>query len=113
MLPSHGVFTVKLAKRGGANLGIVVREAGAGGKGEAVVVAEVRTGSVAHRCGSIAPGDRIVAIDNIPTATCTVDEAVRLLHRSADIVKLRVQKNPGDTVRFSLPLFRQSALIKG
>lgn len=46
----------------------------------------------AFRCGSIQPGDRLIAIDNIPLDTCTVEEAMRLLQRSVDIVKLRVKK---------------------
>ncbi len=45
------------------------------------------------RCGSIHPGDQLLAIDNIPLDTCTVEEAVRLLQRSTDIVKLRVRKS--------------------
>uniref|UniRef100_A0A1I7YQU2 Glutamate receptor-interacting protein 1 n=1 Tax=Steinernema glaseri TaxID=37863 RepID=A0A1I7YQU2_9BILA len=91
VLPSSGLFTVKLAKRGN-NLGITARSETDGQKGEPVIINDIRTGSVAHRCGSIRPGDRILAIDNIPLDTCTVEEAMRLLQRSADIVKLRVKK---------------------
>uniref|UniRef100_A0A914UK45 PDZ domain-containing protein n=2 Tax=Plectus sambesii TaxID=2011161 RepID=A0A914UK45_9BILA len=91
VLPTSGVFTVKLAKRGN-NLGIVARSETDGQKGEPVIISDIRTGSVAHRCGSIQPGDRLIAIDNIPLDSCTVEEAMRLLQRSADIVKLRVKK---------------------
>ena len=91
VLPSSGIFTVKLAKRA-PHLGIEIVPSATHQKGESVVVADVRTGSVAHRCGSIHSGDRILSIDNIPCDTCTVDECVRLLQKSTDIVKLRVQK---------------------
>lgn len=35
----------------------------------------------------------LLSIDNIPLDTCTIEEAVRLLQKSSDIVKLRVKKN--------------------
>ncbi|KAK0399663.1 hypothetical protein QR680_003151 [Steinernema hermaphroditum] len=115
VLPSSGLFTVKLAKRGN-NLGITARSETDGQKGEPVVINDIRTGSVAHRCGSIRPGDRILAIDNIPLDTCTVEEAMRLLQRSSDIVKLRVKKgNSGEkddvtaqqTIAYSIELNRK------
>uniref|UniRef100_A0A7E4UN49 Glutamate receptor-interacting protein 1 n=1 Tax=Panagrellus redivivus TaxID=6233 RepID=A0A7E4UN49_PANRE len=96
VLPSSGVFTVKLAKRG-SNLGIICRSETNGEKGEPVVISEIRTGSVAHRCGSIQQGDQIVAIDNIPLASSTVEEAMRLLQRSGDVVKLSIKKGPSDS----------------
>ena len=91
MLPSSGVFTVKLAKRGN-NLGIICRSETNGEKGEPVIISEIRTGSVAHRCGSIQRGDRIIAIDSIPLELSTVEEAMRLMQRSGDVVKLSIKK---------------------
>ncbi len=52
VLPTSGVFTVKLAKRGN-NLGIVARSETDGQKGEPVIIADIRTGSVAHRYGTV------------------------------------------------------------
>uniref|UniRef100_A0A915I865 PDZ domain-containing protein n=1 Tax=Romanomermis culicivorax TaxID=13658 RepID=A0A915I865_ROMCU len=92
VLPSSGIFTVKLAKRG-QNLGITLNNSATGHKGESVTVKDIRLGSVSHRCGSIQPDDQILSIDNIPLDTCTVDEAIRLLQKSSDIIKLRVKKN--------------------
>ncbi|VDN17374.1 unnamed protein product [Gongylonema pulchrum] len=43
-------------------------------------------------CGSLHCGDRILAIDHIILDSCTVEEAMRLLQRSSEIVKLRVRK---------------------
>jgi len=47
------------------------------------------------RCGSIQVGDQIHSIDDIPLDTCTLDEAMRLLQRSARIVKLVIIKGGG------------------
>jgi len=47
------------------------------------------------RCGSIQVGDQIHLIDDIPLDTCTLDEAMRLLQRSARIVKLVIIKGGG------------------
>uniref|UniRef100_A0A915Q1Q7 PDZ domain-containing protein n=1 Tax=Setaria digitata TaxID=48799 RepID=A0A915Q1Q7_9BILA len=90
-LSLDGVFDVKLAKRGN-NLGIVVRSETENTKGEPVIISDVQVGSVAYRCGSLHSGDRILAVDNILLESCTVEEAMRLLQRSGDIVKLRVRK---------------------
>lgn len=45
-----------------------------------------------YRCGSIQPGDQLLSIDNIPLDACTVDESVRLLQSSSDVVKIRIKK---------------------
>ncbi|CAG9540224.1 unnamed protein product [Cercopithifilaria johnstoni] len=90
-LPCDGVFDVKLAKRGN-NLGIMVRSEAKNTKGEPVIISDVQVGSVAYRCGSLHSGDRILAVDNILLESCTVEEAMRLLQHSCDIVKLRVRK---------------------
>uniref|UniRef100_A0A183IV53 Glutamate receptor-interacting protein 2 n=1 Tax=Soboliphyme baturini TaxID=241478 RepID=A0A183IV53_9BILA len=118
VLPNSGIFTVKLAKRK-QNLGVIISSNTSGHKGEPVVVSDVRIGSVAHRCGSIFPGDQLISIDNIPLDTCTVEEAVRLLQRSSDIVKLRVKKNSsleedgsfGQTVVYSIELNRKGGQL--
>ncbi|KRY46976.1 Glutamate receptor-interacting protein 2 [Trichinella britovi] len=91
VLQNCGIFTVKLARRT-QNLGLLIRPACGNEKGEPVIVAEVEIGSVAYRCGTIQPGDQILAIDNIPLDSCTVEEANRLLDRSSDVVKLRIKK---------------------
>uniref|UniRef100_A0A915EKA9 PDZ domain-containing protein n=1 Tax=Ditylenchus dipsaci TaxID=166011 RepID=A0A915EKA9_9BILA len=91
VLPSSGQFLVKLAKRGN-NLGIVCKSETNCEKGEPVIISHIRTGSVAHRSGSIQAGDRIKAIDNIALDSCTVEESMRLLQRSGNVVKLCVVK---------------------
>ncbi|KAL3121821.1 hypothetical protein niasHT_002049 [Heterodera trifolii] len=90
------LFVVRLAKRG-SSLGIVCRSEHKGAaKGEPLIISDIRMGSVAHRCGSIQSGDRIHSIDDIPLGACTVEESVRLLHRSAPIVKLCIAKGGGE-----------------
>uniref|UniRef100_A0AC35U8D4 Glutamate receptor-interacting protein 2 n=1 Tax=Rhabditophanes sp. KR3021 TaxID=114890 RepID=A0AC35U8D4_9BILA len=93
-IPPSGIFSVKLMKRGN-NIGIIARADHdfEGKKGEPVIISEIKQGSAAHRCGSIQAGDKIISIDNIPLATCTIEESMRLLQRSGEIVKLCVQKN--------------------
>uniref|UniRef100_A0A914GU04 PDZ domain-containing protein n=1 Tax=Globodera rostochiensis TaxID=31243 RepID=A0A914GU04_GLORO len=90
------LFVVRLARRG-SSLGIVCRSEHKGAaKGEPLIISDVRMGSVAHRCGSIQTGDRIHSIDNIPLEACTVEESIRLLQRSAPIVKLCIAKGGGE-----------------
>lgn len=46
-------------------------------------------------------GDQILAIDNIPLDSCSVEESMRLLQRSGNIVKLCVLKgNVDETVSY-------------
>ncbi|VDK51845.1 unnamed protein product [Anisakis simplex] len=113
LLPPNGILNVKLAKRGN-NLGIVTKSETDGRKGEPVIISDIRTGSVAQRCGSISVGDRILAIDNIPLESCTVEEAMRLLQRCGDVVKLRIRKailqdenESSHTVVYSIELNRK------
>lgn len=47
-------------------------------------------------CGSIQIGDRVHSIDNIPLEACTLEEAIRLLQRSAPTVKLCIAKGGGE-----------------
>lgn len=53
-------------------------------------------------CGSLHSGDCILAVDNILLESCTVEEAMRLLQRSGDIVKLRVRKGVSSEQVFNL-----------
>uniref|UniRef100_A0A1I8AZZ3 PDZ domain-containing protein n=1 Tax=Meloidogyne hapla TaxID=6305 RepID=A0A1I8AZZ3_MELHA len=94
--PAHGsLFVMRLAKCGKC-LGIVCQSHQNGtAKGEPLIISHIRIGSVAHRCGSIQVGDQIHSIDDIPLDTCTLDEAMRLLQRSARIVKLVIIKGGG------------------
>ncbi|CAK5031302.1 unnamed protein product [Meloidogyne enterolobii] len=94
--PAHGSFFVMRLAKCGKCLGIVCQSHQNGtAKGEPLIISHIRIGSVAHRCGSIQVGDQIHSIDDIPLDTCTLDEAMRLLQRSARIVKLVIIKGGG------------------
>jgi hypothetical protein len=110
ILPAHGNFIVKLAKRGN-NLGIQCRSEMKGAKGEPVVISDIKMGSAAHRCGSIQIGDRIKAIDDIPLDNCSVEEAMRLLQRAGTVVKLAVCKGNVDEAVSELGICAKMILV--
>ncbi|GIX94169.1 glutamate receptor-interacting protein 1 [Caerostris extrusa] len=51
------------------------------------------SGSIAHRTGTIQPGDKLLAINSIRTENCTIEDATAILHTCTDIVKLRIRKD--------------------
>ncbi|XP_034239612.1 glutamate receptor-interacting protein 2 [Thrips palmi] len=97
VVPASGVFTVKLAKcRPG--LGITIT----GNKtGEYLYISDIKCGSVAHRSGTLAVGDRILEIDGLSLSVNAtgrdlgraLDHAARILHNSGDVVTLKVLKD--------------------
>lgn len=52
----------------------------------------MKKGSIAYRAGSLIPGDKLLAINNIPLDQCSVEYAAHILHQSTDIVILKVQR---------------------
>ena len=87
VVPSSGVFTVRVARPSGCqpDLGLTVNED--------LVIAEVRRGSLAYRTGSLAPGDRLLAIDGQNLDPGDLREAAQLLHRPGNsVVGLTVRK---------------------
>lgn len=52
----------------------------------------MKKGSIAYRAGSLTPGDKLLAINNIPLDQCSVEYAAHILHQSTDIVILKVQR---------------------
>lgn len=106
--PTCGTYTVKLAKRSGGT-GITV-----GGRrrpNDPLVITDVRQGSVAYRSGSIQPGDKLLAINDVRLDTCTVEDATHLLELPDDIVKLKLERdNPEegseDCVTYTVQLQR-------
>ena len=47
---------------------------------------------MASRCGSISPGDILLAVNGVSLEACSITDAARLLQTSEDIVTLRIQK---------------------
>ncbi|XP_064605034.1 glutamate receptor-interacting protein 1-like isoform X3 [Liolophura sinensis] len=115
VLASSGTFIVKLAKRIGG-LGLTVSAPSKkSSKKESLIITDIKKGSVAHRCGSIHPGDRILAINDVRMDTCSSDEASQLLQGTDDIIKLKLKKDDslnegGDdvsTVTYTVELQKQ------
>ncbi|XP_051913738.1 glutamate receptor-interacting protein 2-like isoform X2 [Hippocampus zosterae] len=91
VVPSSGTFHVKLPKRRGMEMGITISASKKLGK--PLIISDIRKGSVAHRTGTLEPGDRLLAIDGVRLEDCTVEDATRVLDQAEDMVKLRIQKD--------------------
>ncbi|KAM5279656.1 glutamate receptor-interacting protein 2 [Ctenodactylus gundi] len=92
VIPSSGTFHVKLPKRRGVELGITISSASRR-RGQPLIISDVKKGSVAHRTGTLEPGDKLLAIDNIRLDNCAMEDAVQILRQCEDLVKLKVQKD--------------------
>lgn len=91
IVPSSGIFTVKLAKRG-AGLGITITACKIQ-PDEPFLISEIRRGSIAHRTGTLHAGDRLLAIDNRPLDHLSLESAFEILQNSHnEIVTLKVEK---------------------
>ncbi|KAM6162699.1 glutamate receptor-interacting protein 2 [Erethizon dorsatum] len=92
VVPSSGTFHVKLPKRRGVELGITISSASRR-RGEPLIISDIKKGSVAHRTGTLEPGDKLLAIDNVRLDDCPMEEAVRILRQCEDLVRLKVRKD--------------------
>ncbi|XP_012234084.1 glutamate receptor-interacting protein 2 isoform X2 [Linepithema humile] len=87
VVPSSGIFTVRVARPlgGQPDLGLTVNED--------LVITEVRRGSLAYRTGSLAPGDRLLAIDGQKLDPGDLRQAAQLLHQpGSSVAALTVRK---------------------
>ncbi|XP_043984107.1 glutamate receptor-interacting protein 2-like isoform X2 [Gambusia affinis] len=91
VVPSSGTFHVKLPKRRGVELGITISASKKPGK--PLIISDIKKGSIAHRTGTLEPGDRLLAIDSVRLENCTMEDAMHVLHQAEDMVKLRIQKD--------------------
>ncbi|PSN38911.1 Glutamate receptor-interacting protein 1 [Blattella germanica] len=92
VVPSSGVFSVKLARRGNG-LGITITASKSRLPGEPLLISDIRRGSVAHRTGTLQPGDRLLAIDSLRLDQCSLEDTQEILQGSSEIVTLRIQKD--------------------
>ncbi|KMQ89520.1 glutamate receptor-interacting protein 1-like protein [Lasius niger] len=99
VVPNSGVFTVRVTRPlgGQPDLGLTVNED--------LIITEVRRGSLAYRTGSLASGDRLLAIDGEKLDSGDLRQAAQLLHRpGSSVVALTVRKpDPNSETRESLP----------
>uniref|UniRef100_A0A3B4F2E4 Glutamate receptor-interacting protein 2-like n=1 Tax=Pundamilia nyererei TaxID=303518 RepID=A0A3B4F2E4_9CICH len=91
VVPSSGTFHVKLPKRRGMELGLTISASKKPGK--PLIISDIRKGSIAHRTGTLEPGDRLLAIDSVRLENCTMEDAMHVLEQAEDMVKLRIQKD--------------------
>ncbi|XP_070154175.1 glutamate receptor-interacting protein 2 isoform X1 [Polyergus mexicanus] len=95
VVPNSGVFTVRVTRPlgGQPDLGLTVNED--------LIITEVRRGSLAYRTGSLASGDRLLAIDGEQLDSGDLRQAAQLLHRpSSSVVALTVRKpDPNPEIR--------------
>ncbi|XP_017872201.1 PREDICTED: glutamate receptor-interacting protein 2 isoform X1 [Drosophila arizonae] len=75
VVPSSGVFNVKLLRAGKCGLGLSVSGSSHGG----LVISDVKMGSPAHRCGTLRPGDILLAVDQHPVQHFNVDALLKEL----------------------------------
>ncbi|XP_076350967.1 glutamate receptor-interacting protein 1-like isoform X2 [Tachypleus tridentatus] len=92
VVPSSGTFTVKLAKTGGG-LGITITAPKNRQLGDPLIISDIKKGSVAHRTGTLQPGDKLLAIDSVRMDNCTIEDAAEILQSCDQIVKLRIRKD--------------------
>ncbi|CAN7948395.1 unnamed protein product, partial [Ixodes pacificus] len=92
VVPSSGTFTVKLAKKG-PGLGITITSPKHRRPGEPLLISDIKRGSVAHRTGTLQPGDHLLAIDCVRMDNCTIEDAAQILQASDEVVKLRIRKD--------------------
>ncbi|XP_034514715.1 glutamate receptor-interacting protein 2 isoform X4 [Ailuropoda melanoleuca] len=62
-------------------------------RGEPPIISDIKKGSVAHRTGTLEPGDKLLAIDNIRLDNCPMEDAVQILRQCEDLVKLKIRKD--------------------
>ncbi|KAH9487789.1 Glutamate receptor-interacting protein 2 [Bulinus truncatus] len=94
--PSSGTYIVKLGKKA-SDTGITISGSPTKqGTKDALFISDVRRGSVAHRTGSIQPGDTLLAINDVRLDTFTPEDAMHLLELPDDIVKLKLRRDDPD-----------------
>ncbi|XP_016300828.1 glutamate receptor-interacting protein 2, partial [Sinocyclocheilus anshuiensis] len=91
VVPSSGTFHVKLQKKRAVDLGITISASKK--PGEPLIISDIKKGSMAHRTGTLEPGDKLLAIDNIRLENCSMEDAVEILQQSEDLLKLKIRKD--------------------
>ncbi|KAA0712410.1 Glutamate receptor-interacting protein 2 [Triplophysa tibetana] len=91
VVPSSGTFHVKLQRKRGVELGLTISASKK--PGEPLIISDIKKGSMAHRTGTLEPGDKLLAIDNIRLENCSMEDAVQILQQSEDLVKLKIRKD--------------------
>uniref|UniRef100_S4S014 Glutamate receptor interacting protein 2 n=1 Tax=Petromyzon marinus TaxID=7757 RepID=S4S014_PETMA len=93
VVPSSGTFHVKLPKRRGVELGITISSPAYRKAGDPLVISDVKKGSVAHRTGTLEPGDQLLAIDGVRLDHCSMEDAAHILRQGDELVRLKIRKD--------------------
>ncbi|KAM9408622.1 glutamate receptor-interacting protein 2 [Pholidichthys leucotaenia] len=91
VVPSSGTFHVKLPKKRGVELGITISASKK--PGEPLIISDIKKASMAHRTGTLEPGDKLLAIDNIRLENCSKEDAEQILQQCEELVKLKIRKD--------------------
>uniref|UniRef100_A0A3B5RCD9 Glutamate receptor interacting protein 2 n=1 Tax=Xiphophorus maculatus TaxID=8083 RepID=A0A3B5RCD9_XIPMA len=91
VVPSSGTFHVKLPKKRGVELGLTISASKK--PGEPLIISDIKKGSMAHRTGTLEPGDKLLAIDNIRLENCSKEDAEHILQQCEELVKLKIRKD--------------------
>lgn len=62
------------------------------------------------RTGTLEPGDKLLAIDNIRLDNCPMEDAVQILRQCEDLVKLKIRKDEDNSGAPLSPLFLTSQI---
>jgi len=106
VVPNSGIFTVRVARPlgGQPDLGLTVNED--------LVITEVRRGSLAYRTGSLASGDRLLAIDGQKLDPGDLKQAALLLHRpGGSMVALTIRKSDPMEIRYLITCESFSTIV--
>uniref|UniRef100_A0A8C5AK12 Glutamate receptor interacting protein 2 n=1 Tax=Gadus morhua TaxID=8049 RepID=A0A8C5AK12_GADMO len=91
VVPSSGTFHVKLPKKRGVELGLTISASKK--PGEPLIISDIKKASMAHRTGTLEPGDKLLAIDSVRLESCSREEAEHILQQCEDLVKLKIRKD--------------------
>ncbi|XP_041347571.1 glutamate receptor-interacting protein 1-like [Gigantopelta aegis] len=89
--PSSGTYVVRIPKKNGG-LGMTIIASTHRKHGDPLIITGVRKGSVAYRCGSVQPGDKLLAVNDIRMDNCSIEDATHLLESSDEIIKLKLRR---------------------
>lgn len=53
------------------------------------------------RTGTLEPGDKLLAIDNIRLESCSMEDAMQILQQSEDLVKLKIRKDEDNSGQYT------------
>uniref|UniRef100_A0A8C8GX78 PDZ domain-containing protein n=1 Tax=Oncorhynchus tshawytscha TaxID=74940 RepID=A0A8C8GX78_ONCTS len=95
VVPSSGTFHVKLPKKRGVELGITIMKMFSLSLSLSLSLPSLSLSPSLPlpRTGTLEPGDKLLAIDNIRLENCSMEDACQILQQAEDLVKLKIRKD--------------------